>query len=274
MSVRDERDCGHGKIHLICLPFAGGTSFAYRTFGKHLCEDVVVRPVELPGHGSLFGKPQLQTLDAMTEFVFAQVRDIITSGPYAIFGHSMGGMLAYLLARKIRDERLPAPLHLFISARRPGTVTPPFFWTDLSRDAFLERISALGGIPKEVLANRELMEIFEPILYNDVKALETHVHDEIAPLLTPLTVFLGEDDDIPVEDALHWCRETIGPVRVEVFAGGHFFAFERAEELGQKIDSILDEQWRSRQAYVSAAARLFASTAGTADKGDTDGAAD
>ncbi len=268
MSAHGARTCEHGKIHLICLPFAGGTSFAYRTFSKHLCPDIAVRPVELPGHGSLFGKPQLQSLDAMTDFVFQQVKDIVASEPYAIFGHSMGGMLAYLLARNIRDRLLPPPLHLFISARRPGNVTPPFFWKDLSRDEFLDRISALGGIPQEVLANRELMEIFEPILYNDVKALETHVHDEIAPLLTPITVLLGEDDDIPVQDALRWCKETIGPVRVEVFPGGHFFAFERTGDLGQKIDGILDEQWRSRQAYVNAAARMFDGAA--TGRGETD----
>lgn len=251
------RNCEHEKILLICLPFAGGTSFAYRTFTKHVCKHIEILPVELPGHGSLFGRPQLDSMDAMTDYVFAQVEPRLKDGAYAIFGHSMGGMLAYLLARNIRDRLLPPPLHLFISARRPGTVPPPFYWTDLSRDAFLDRISALGGIPREVLANRELMEIFEPILYNDVKALETHVHDEIAPLLTPLTVFLGEEDDIPVEDALHWCRETIGPVNVEVFPGGHFFAFERTAELGEKIDAILDEQWRSQRDYLSAARRIF-----------------
>lgn len=257
LAVAKNRDCTHEKLTLICLPFAGGTSFAYRAFSKHLCEKIEVRPVELPGHGSLFGKPQLPSLEAMTEYVFQQVEPVVKGGAYAIFGHSMGGMLAYLLARKIRDSLLPPPLHLFISARRPGSVTPPFFWKDLSRDEFLERISALGGIPQEVLANRELMEIFEPILFHDVKALETHVHDEIAPLLTPITVLIGEDDDIPVADALCWCRETVGPVRVEVFPGGHFFAFERVEELGERIDSVLEEQWRSRQEYLRAASSVF-----------------
>ncbi len=251
------QDCEHEPLQLICLPFAGGTSFAYRPFTDHLCDKITVVPIELPGHGSLFNKPQLTTMEEMTDCVFEQVESIVRNQPYAIFGHSMGGMLAYLLSRKIRDNLLPPPLHMFVSARRPGNVPPPFYWKDLSRDEFLERISTLGGIPKEVLACRELMDIFEPILFNDVKALESHVHDEFAPLLVPITVFLGEDDDIPVEDALHWCRETIGPVNVKVFPGGHFFAFERPEELAGEIDQILNRQWVDQKEYFQAASKLF-----------------
>ena len=249
---------GHTEpITLICLPFAGGTSTAFRDFSGHSDPRIRVLPVDLPGHGTRFGEPLLETLGEMTDFVFDEVRGCIAPDAYAIFGHSMGGMLAYLLARRIRDELLPPPLHVFISARRSSHTEPPFYWKDLSRDQFLDRLGALGGIPQEVLRSRELMEIFEPILYNDIKALETHEHNEIAPLLSPITVFLGTDDDIPVEDALHWCRETIGPLRVEVFPGGHFFAFERAGELAGRIGRTLLETAEINRRYREAAARML-----------------
>lgn len=240
-------------LTLICLPFAGGTSNAFRSFTAELGPGFRCIPVELPGHGSRFGQPLLNTLDEMTEFILNEVKKPIQAGPYAIFGHSMGGMLGYLLARRIRDHLLPPPLHLFISARRAGNITPPFYWKDLSREEFLERVGALGGIPKEILANRELMEIFEPILYNDIKALETHQHDEIAPLLVPITVFIGEEDDIPVEDALAWCRETIGTINVKLFPGGHFFAFERTRETAETIRRIIIESYQDTLAYRKAA---------------------
>ena len=227
------------EVTLVCLPYAGGNSFAYRKLGRHL--DAFVKPlaVELPGHGLLFNEPQIDSLDRMADYVLDAIADKVRGEPWSLFGHSMGGMLGYLVARRAPERLLPPPLHLFISARRPGSVRPPFYWMDLTRDEFLERISRLGGIPKEVLDNRELMDIFEPILYRDVKALETHPHDDTAPVICPITVLIGADDDIPEDHARLWNRDTIAPVTVRVFTGGHFFAFERLEEVGRLISATL-----------------------------------
>ena len=227
------------KMLLFCLPYAGGNSFAYKNLGKYLDDIILPVALELPGHGLLFNEPQLDTLDRMTDYVLDTITEKVGSKPWALFGHSMGGMLAYLAARRAPERLLPPPLHLFISARRPGSVKPPFYWSDLSREEFLDRISRLGGIPKEVLANDELMELFEPILYRDVKALESHPHDDTAPVTCPITVLIGRDDDIPEDHARLWLRDTVAPVNVRSFPGGHFFAFERLDEIGRLISDTL-----------------------------------
>jgi len=227
------------KVIMICLPYAGGNSFAYQKLGKYLDDFIEPVAVELPGHGLLFNEPQLDTLDRMADYVFEEIAPKIRHTPWALFGHSMGGMLGFLVARRAPERLLPPPLHLFISARSPGSVKPQIKWSDLSRDEFLNRISKLGGIPNEVLANKELMELFEPILYRDVKALETHPHTHIAPVTCPITVLIGRDDDIPEEHAWLWHRDTVAPVNVMSFPGGHFFAFERLNEIGRLLSEAL-----------------------------------
>lgn len=227
------------KIMLFCLPYAGGNSFAYTKLKEHLDDFISLVPVELPGHGLLFNEPQLDTLGQMTDFILDTIVERVGMTPWAIFGHSMGGMLGYLVARMAPERLIPPPLHLFISARRPGGIEPPFYWTDLTRTEFLERIAKLGGIPKEVLDNKELIELFEPILYRDVKALETHPHDGTAPATCPITVLIGREDDIPEDHARLWYKDTVAPVNVLTFPGGHFFAFERLDEIGRIVSDSL-----------------------------------
>ena len=120
-------------------------------------------------------------------------------------------------------------------------------------------------IPDEVLANKELMEIFEPILYRDVKALETHPHTDIAPVTCPITVLIGRDDTIPEDQAWLWHRDTVAPVNVWSFPGGHFFAFERLDEIGRLLSETLADNLAEYNEYRRAQINME-----TTGKGETD----
>lgn len=244
-------------LRLFCFPFAGGNSFAYRPFKENLAGEIEVVSVDLPGHGTLFGRTQLESLDEMADYIVAEIEPLLDAKPYAIFGHSMGGMLAFLVARKIMQTAHRQPLRLFISARRPGACLPLFYWTELSREEFLERISRLGGIPEEVMKNKELMDLFAPILYQDVKALETHKHDGVLPVFAPVTVMIGDDDDISLQQAALWSRDTVGSVQVKVFPGGHFFAFKRSGEVCEMIREQLLAQQVENESYLRAVKKVL-----------------
>jgi surfactin synthase thioesterase subunit len=245
-------------LRLFCLPFAGGNSFAYRPFEKSLEGEIEVVALDLPGHGLRFGEPQLESLDEMANYLISEMRPLLDEKPYAIFGHSMGGMLAFLVTRRIHQLTCRQPLRIFISARRPGACLPLFYWTELSREEFLERISRLGGIPDEVMKNKELMALFEPVLYQDVKALETHEHDGVLPVFSPVTVMIGDDDDISPQQAALWSRDTVGAVQIEIFPGGHFFAFRRSDEVCAKIKEQLFKQHSEDESYHKAVKRVLA----------------
>jgi len=110
------------KITLYCLPFAGGHSLSYRDFQANVDENILIKPLELPGRGKRIREPLLTNLEAMADDVFQQVISDLNGQLYAIYGHSMGAILGYLLTKRLVNAGKPAPLHLFVSGRK----TPAF----------------------------------------------------------------------------------------------------------------------------------------------------
>ncbi|BAZ11497.1 putative thioesterase [Calothrix sp. NIES-4071] len=115
--------------------------------------------------------------------------------PFAFFGHSMGGLVSFELARLLRNEYRIHPAHLFISGRRAPQIPdtkPPIH--DLPELAFKEELRHLGGTPSSVLDNPELMQLLIPMLRADFAVLETYVYKHEQPLDCLITVFGGLQD--------------------------------------------------------------------------------
>ncbi|MEN8219998.1 MAG: thioesterase domain-containing protein [Pseudomonadota bacterium] len=110
------------KITLYCLPFAGGHTLSYRDFQAHVAETILIKPLELPGRGKRTREPLLTNLEAMADDVFEQVISDLNGQLYAIYGHSMGAILGYLLTKRILNAGKSAPLHLFFSGREAPAV--------------------------------------------------------------------------------------------------------------------------------------------------------
>ncbi len=105
------------KITLYCLPYAGGHSLSYRDFQANVAENILIKPLELPGRGKRIKEPLLTNLETMVDDLFQQIQNELNDKPYAIYGHSMGTLLGYLLTKRILNAGKPAPLHLFVSGR-------------------------------------------------------------------------------------------------------------------------------------------------------------
>ncbi len=229
------------KITLYCLPFAGGNVLSYRDFQAHVANSILVKPLELPGRGKRIREPLLTTLTAMVDDVFRQVQNDLNGHAYAIYGHSMGGLLGYLLTRRILSAGIQAPLHLFVSGRRAPSVVrdnPPRHL--LPKENFIDYLKDLGGIPQEVLDEGELMDFFEPILRADFKAIETYNHDFVSPFEIPITLFQGlNDKEVDHPKLLPWQQETRQPISIKTFPGGHFFIFDHLPQLGQLFSQTL-----------------------------------
>ena len=150
-------------INLYCLPFSGGSKYSYKSFSKYAPPFLNIVAIELPGRGTRSGEALLTSIERTADDVFNQIKDSLDK-PYAIYGHSMGGILAYLVARRIIEANLNQPLHLFVT----GCVGPSLKYRDLvdhtlPKDEFIQKIKELGGSPDSVLSNDALMEFFEPI---------------------------------------------------------------------------------------------------------------
>ena len=145
--------------------------------------------------------------------------------PFAFFGHSMGGLISFELARLLRQKYRKNPIHLFISGRRPpqipNTNSPIHV---LPETEFLQELRHLNGTPLSVLQNAELMQLLLPILRADFAVLETYTYTTEPPLECPITAFGGlQDKDITLEDLEAWRKQTNSSYQLQMFPGDHFF---------------------------------------------------
>lgn len=221
------------RITLFCLPFAGGNKYSYRAFLKEAKGLLKIVPLEYPGRGGRMNESLETNIDRLVDDAYRQVKYISGLTEYAIYGHSMGGLVAWLLARKIVENGCRKPMHIFIS----GTIGPAACRVMdkkrhlLEKSAFFAEIRDLNGSPEAVLQNADLMDHLEPILRADFEATETFIYTEATPLRIPFSVITGTEEDMEMDDIMSWQKETTYPVNFLRMSGGHFFIYEHAPEI-------------------------------------------
>jgi medium-chain acyl-[acyl-carrier-protein] hydrolase len=145
--------------------------------------------------------------------------------PFAFFGHSLGALVSFELARYLRKEYGVHPVHLFVSshtAPQIPDIDPPIH--DLPEPEFIEKIRGLNGMSKEVLENTELMELLLPILRADFAICETYTYENDSPLDCPITALGGLlDEHVSRVDLEAWCEQTDDSFSLHLFPGDHFY---------------------------------------------------
>jgi medium-chain acyl-[acyl-carrier-protein] hydrolase len=217
-------------IQLFCFPHAGGGAQLFRGWQAFAPPCVGVTGVRLPGREERFREP---VIDRWPDALAALVEGIepeISRVPYAFFGHSLGARLAYELIHRLSagGRRLPELL-VVAACRAPGV--PPR-WPDMhSMDGptLARRLREMNGVPAEVLADRRLMDLLEPVLRADLRLAETW-DPSPGRIAVPILAMCGEHDDIdPYEDMLGWQHHTTREFAIRRFPAGHFLAGEQPE---------------------------------------------
>jgi medium-chain acyl-[acyl-carrier-protein] hydrolase len=220
---------GTGADHrrrLFCLPYAGGTPAVYRAWSKLLPADVDVAAVALPGRTPGSAEPLLCSIDEIVAVLLPEVQAAATDLPYALFGHSMGALVAFELAVALEATAGPGPDCLFVSGRRaPDEPHRSSFIHDLPDDAFLDALDrSYGGVPDAVRLEPELLALLLPALRADVRTFETYAPLSDARVRCPVHVCGGADDTRPRPDQLRgWQRVADQEISVDLFPGGHFY---------------------------------------------------
>jgi surfactin synthase thioesterase subunit len=153
--------------------------------------------------------------------------------PFAFFGHSMGAIIAFELARELRRTLGTQPVHLFVAGARaphlPDRDIPNRYLSD--RD-FVARLRHWNGIPPEVLETPELLRIVLPTLRKDVMLCEGYAHRADTPLDCPITVFGGRaDEKVRAGELAAWRVHGQGRFTLRFLPGGHFFTVTARAEL-------------------------------------------
>ena len=212
------------RLRLFCFPYAGGNAMIYRQWQSGLPQTIEVCPVQLPGRGKRIKEPPFDHARLLVEEVARALLPFFDK-PFAFFGHSMGGLIGFELARHLRRNYNLQPAHLFVSGRRPPQLPrhePNTF--DLPEAEFMEALRKLQGTPPEVLQQPELMQLLLPLLRADFALCETYAYTVEPPLDCPLSVFGGlNDDDIERAQLEAWASQTNAATKVRMLPGDHFF---------------------------------------------------
>lgn len=212
------------RIRMFCFPFAGGGALTFRTWHDHLPSTVEVCAIQLPGRGNRLREPPL---DRMGPLVQALVPALIPylDRPFVFFGHSMGALIAFEIARQLRSEFVIGPKHLFVSGRAAPQIPEAERRTyDLPEPEFVDELRRLNGTPKEVLEHPELLGLMIPILRADFAICQNYVCSPEAPFSFPLTAFGGlQDEDISRQHLDQWREQTTAEFKMQMFPGDHFF---------------------------------------------------
>lgn len=225
---------------LFMLPFAGANMYSYRQLEMKFSPGIVVHSLELPGRGKRFGEKLLTNIDNAVNDLFDQMKEYLHE-PYAVFGHSMGAVLGYLITKKIREEGYNMPLHLFCSGRSGLWNPSPEFWYLLPSMDFWNKISELGGLPSGNISNDELRSVFEPILRADfqlVQSVEAQEFKRDYKLDVPITVLFGKTDKITTTPS-SWHKNSVQLPSIIYFEGNHFYFMDEPGGLANKIQQIL-----------------------------------
>ncbi len=237
------------RRRLICLPYAGGGVAPYRQWTRSLPDDVEVLAAQLPGRESRLRESPLASIVMMADAVLAELEGM-TDLPYAIFGHSMGALIAYEMTLALEQRGYHPPSHVFVSARRPPDEPdqrPPLH--ALPEPEFIVELQRrYGAIPDAVLAEPELLELLLPIVRADIRAVETYEPPrDAARIKCPVTVYGGDLDAHPTPAQLPlWNRATVDPVRVRVFSGDHFYLNVQRDALTADIAA----RWSAERAVA------------------------
>lgn len=233
------------KLRLLCLPYAGGGASLFNSWADFFPASVEICAVQLPGHESKRSEPAFTELTSLIALLTKVLQPFLGTR-FALFGHSMGALLSFELARRFRRELKLAPSLLIVSGQRAPQLRDPVPPTHLLPDEeFVDRLKQMGGTPEGVLESSELMELFLPLLRSDFQLCETYVYSPDDPLECPISAFGGvEDVRVSEPELAAWSVQTRGRFDLRMFPGKHFFLNSSRGMFLRALSQRLEEELR------------------------------
>ena len=228
-----------GGVPLFCFPHAGGAASYFHPWSASLAPGVEVLAVQYPGREDRTAEPCVTNIPDLADQIQAALGPWLP-GRFAFFGHSMGAILAFEVARRMAREEGRGPAHLFVSGR---AAPPRHRRTNLHRagdPAFIAELRALGGTDPRILQDREVLELILPAIRGDYTASETYQFAPGPPLSCDITAMIGDHDArSTVAEMAAWSVHTTGAFDLRVYPGGHFYLDDDRARVLAEISSSL-----------------------------------
>lgn len=239
------------RIRLFCIPYAGGQAAVFTPWVCGLSEEIEAFAIQLPGRSSrIRERPHTNLLQLVN--AIHQGIECYLDRPYALFGHSMGAQIAFQLGRCLRRTEGPEPLHLFVS----GAAAPDYpriepIMYDMADAELVERLRQMNGTPREILDNREMLQIVLPVLRADFQVLDTYRYQQDKPFDFPISAYGGlQDTLVPVDALQSWKAHTCSEFSLNMFPGDHFFLTKKREDLLRTLHEQLTNTAISKGVHI------------------------
>ncbi|MGA4844503.1 thioesterase II family protein [Streptomyces sp. G45] len=237
------------EFRIVCFPHAGGAASYFYALSEALAPGLDVLTVQYPGRQDRRAEGCVENFAQLADLTYAALRRADDGRPTVFFGHSMGSILAFEVARRYQDDTGAPPAWLLASGYpapsrlRGGTVH--------RRDeaGLIEELRSVGGTDPVYLENKHLRTAILEAVRGDYTAIETHPRVTGVRLDCPLTMLLGDDDPhTTVAEAEAWRDHTTGAFALRVFEGGHFYLDEYGEDVAGIISDTVRDLSAAREA--------------------------
>ncbi len=232
--LRQAADAVPDAPTVVFFPHAGGSASFYVPFARALAPGIRALAVQYPGRLDRRGEPPVEDLRDLA----SRITDVLVREPHpaALFGHSMGGLVAFevLCTGRVQAGRL------FVSGSRPPALTrvdPGLLHDDA---ALVDEVLDLGGTARDLLADDALRELVLPPLRADFRALSRYRAEPGVRVSCPISALVGDGDPlVSITDASGWADCTTGPFDLRVLRGGHFYLTPGLADIAEAVRAEL-----------------------------------
>jgi surfactin synthase thioesterase subunit len=215
----------------VCFPHAGGSASFYMPVADALSPGIDVAAIQYPGRQDRRHEPGATSVTTLADRIARALTDGEDDRPFTFFGHSMGALIAFEVARRL-ERTGPGPVRLFASGRRAPSRTRDENVHTRDDAGVIAEMKALSGTDAKILQDEELLQMVLPAIRSDYQAVETYRCDPGATVRCPVTVLTGDADPrTSLDEARDWEAHTTAGSDLRVFTGGHFFLSERPAEV-------------------------------------------
>ncbi|XP_022087110.1 S-acyl fatty acid synthase thioesterase, medium chain-like [Acanthaster planci] len=244
---RGQQQTGDSSCRLFFFPWGGGGTGLYNSWAKFFPESIEVNVVCLPGREFRFKETPYTNLDVLIADLCKDFLPSLQEKPFAFFGHSLGAIISFELACYLKTHHNIEPACLFLSgATGPYSKVRQEMVSDkpvdqLTEEEFLQKLEKLGGTPKDVLAQPNLLKLFIPCIKADLMMLQHYGKEAPAvPIIScPVNFFEGAEDTSRDHDIESWKTVSSGPFNIQYLPGGHFYLQQR-DNAGKMIKSMAE----------------------------------
>lgn len=225
-----------GAAQVVCFPHAGGSASNYHAFSADLSPSAEVLVVQYPGRQDRYGEPLFRGVHPLADRI-AEALLRREERPRAFFGHSMGAIIAFEVARRLGDR---GPGLLLASGRRAPSRDRLETTHLLGENGLIAHLREVNGAEAVFLEDEEVRELVLPVIRSDYRAIETYRPADLTPLDCPIVALTGDADPLAsLDDVRAWSELTTGAFDLRVFPGGHFFVTEHRRAVTETIVDAL-----------------------------------